>query len=112
MVTAMNIIINFILFQSHTRVSPSPQEVMIYSGMEAVNIMAITMEFIIDEYYLYKSTTSVGITTRSRQDVDGMDGDGGDAAVDKKDRCPSLPDLCRVKMDPGGRVPPPDAFRR
>ena len=33
-------------------------------------------------------------------DVDGMDGDGGDAAVADGDRCLSLPDLHRVKMDP------------
>ena len=33
-------------------------------------------------------------------DVDGMDGDGGDAAVADEDRCLSLPDLCRMKMDP------------
>ena len=45
---------------------------------------------------------SIGITIRSRQDVDGMDGDGGDAAVDDEDGCLSLPDLCRAKMDPGG----------
>ena len=63
--------------------------------------MAITMESIIDEQYLYKST-STEITTRSRQDVDGMDGDGGDAAVDDEDRCLSLPDLRRAKMDPYG----------
>ena len=48
--------------------------------------MAISMEFIIDEQYLYKSTTSTEITTRSRQDVDGMDGDGGDEVVDDEDR--------------------------
>ena len=29
-----------------------------------------------------------------------MDGDGGDAAVDDEDRCLSLPDLRRAKMDP------------
>ena len=29
-----------------------------------------------------------------------MDGDGGDAAVADEDRCLSLPDLCRMKMDP------------
>lgn len=40
------------------------------------------------------------ITTRSKQDVDGMDGDGGDAAVDDEDRCLGLLDLCRAKMDP------------
>ena len=39
------------------------------------------------------------ITTRSRQDVDGMDGDGGDAVVDDEYRCLSLPDLRRTKMD-------------
>ena len=33
-------------------------------------------------------------------DVDGMDGDGGDAAVADEDRCLSLPDLRRKKMDP------------
>ena len=33
-------------------------------------------------------------------DVDGMDGDGGDAAVADEDRCLSLPDLRRTKMDP------------
>ena len=54
---------------------------------------------------MYKSTTSIGITTRSRQDVDGMDGDGGDVAVDDEDRCLGLPDLCRVKMDPLGKFP-------
>ena len=32
--------------------------------------------------------------------VDGMDGDGGDEAVADEDRCLSLPDLRRVKMDP------------
>ena len=32
-------------------------------------------------------------------DVDGMDGDGGDAAVADEDRCLSLPDLRRTKMD-------------
>src|SRR5215216_1225101 len=100
MVTAMNIIINFILFQSHTRVSPSPQELMIYSDMEAINIVEITMESIIDEYYLYKSTMSTEITTRSRQDVDTMDGDSGVAVVDDEDRCLILPNLRRVKMDP------------
>ena len=31
-----------------------------------------------------------------------MDGDGGDAAVVDGDRCLGLPDLSRVKMDPGG----------
>ena len=41
--------------------------------------MAKTMESSTDEQYLYKSTTSTEITTRSRQDVDGMDGDGGEA---------------------------------
>jgi len=55
--------------------------------------MAMIMETIIDE-------RSLGITTRSRQDVDGMDGDGGDAAVDDEDRCLSLPDPRRAKMDP------------
>ena len=94
-----NIIIS-ISSQSYARVSPSPQELEIYSDMEAINIMAMVMETIIDEQYLYKSTTSTEITTRSRQDVDGMDGDGGDAAVDGEDRCLSLPDLRRVKMDP------------
>ena len=29
-----------------------------------------------------------------------MDGDGGDVVVDDEDRCLSLPDLRRVKMDP------------
>ena len=33
-------------------------------------------------------------------DVDGMDGDGGDAAVADEDQCLSLPDLRRTKMDP------------
>ena len=33
-------------------------------------------------------------------DVDGMDGDGGDAAVADEDRCLSLPNLRRMKMDP------------
>ena len=33
-------------------------------------------------------------------DVDEMVGDGGDAAVADEDRCLSLPDLRRVKMDP------------
>ena len=32
-------------------------------------------------------------------DVDGMDGDGGDAAVADEDRCLSLPDLRRMKMN-------------
>ena len=32
-------------------------------------------------------------------DVDGMDGDGGDAAVADEDQCLSLPDLRRMKMD-------------
>ena len=40
------------------------------------------------------------ITTRSRHDVDGMDGDGGDVAVDDEDQCLSLPDLRMMKMDP------------
>ena len=69
--------------------------------MEAINIMAKVMESIIDEYYLYKSTTSTEITTRSRKDVEGMDGYDGDAAVDDDDRCLSLPDLRRMKVDPG-----------
>ena len=64
--------------------------------------MAMVMETIIDEQYLYKSTTSTEITTRSRKDVDGMDGDGGDATMDDEYRCLSLPDLRRAKMDPGG----------
>ena len=34
------------------------------------------------------------------EDVDGMDGDGGDAAIADEDRCLSLPDLRRTKMDP------------
>ena len=42
----------------------------------------------------------MGITTRSRQDVDGMDGDGGDAAVDDEDRCLSLSNLRRANTDP------------
>ena len=42
---------------------------------------------------------SMEITTRSRQDVDGMDGDGGDATVDDENRCLSLPDLHKAKMD-------------
>ena len=29
-----------------------------------------------------------------------MDGDGADAVVVDEDRCLSLPDLCRMKMDP------------
>ena len=29
-----------------------------------------------------------------------MDGDGGDAVVDDEDRCLSLPDLRRMKIDP------------
>ena len=33
-------------------------------------------------------------------DVDGMDGDDGDAAVADEDRCLSLLDLRRMKMDP------------
>ena len=33
-------------------------------------------------------------------DADGMDGDGGDAAVADEDRCLSHPDLRRTKMDP------------
>ena len=33
-------------------------------------------------------------------DVDGMDGDGGDAVVVDEDRCLGLPDLSRMKMDP------------
>ena len=40
------------------------------------------------------------IITRSRQDVDGMDGDGGDAVVDDEDRCLSLLDLRKAKIDP------------
>src|SRR4051794_30306497 len=40
------------------------------------------------------------IITRSRQNIDGMDGDGGDVAVDDEDRCLSLLDLRRAKMDP------------
>ena len=32
-------------------------------------------------------------------DVEGMDGDGGDTAVADEDRCLSLPDLRRTKMD-------------
>ena len=43
-----NIIIS-ISSQSHTRVSPYPKELMIYSDMEANNIMAMVMETIIDE---------------------------------------------------------------
>ena len=49
MVIAMNIIIDFILFQFHTRVSPSPQKLMIYSDMEADSIIVMVMEAIIDE---------------------------------------------------------------
>ena len=30
-----------------------------------------------------------------------MDGEGGDAMVDDEDRCLGLPDLRRMKMDPG-----------
>ena len=33
-------------------------------------------------------------------DVDGIDEDGGDAAVADEDRCLSLPNLRRMKMDP------------
>ena len=33
-------------------------------------------------------------------DVNGMDGDGGDAAVVDEDRCLGLLDLSRMKMDP------------
>ena len=38
-----------ILSQSDVRVSPSPQELMIYSDMEANSIMAMIMETIIDQ---------------------------------------------------------------
>ena len=34
------------------------------------------------------------------ENVDGMDGDGGDAAVADEDRCLSFPDLRRMKMHP------------
>ena len=37
---------------------------------------------------------------KHNRDVDGMDGDGGDAAVADEDQCLSLPDLRRTKMDP------------
>ena len=37
---------------------------------------------------------------RNYGDVDGMDEDGCDAAVADEDRCLSLPDLRRKKMDP------------
>ena len=35
-----------------------------------------------------------------------MDGDGGDAAVDDEDRCLSLPDLRKAKMDPRWTISP------
>ena len=37
---------------------------MIYSDIEEINIMATIMGSIINKWYLYKSTTSIGITTR------------------------------------------------
>ena len=43
-----NIIIS-ISSESYATVSPSPQELMIYSDMEAINIMAMIMETIVDE---------------------------------------------------------------
>ena len=43
-----NIIIS-ISSQSYARVSPSPQELEIYSDMEAINIIEMVMEIIIDE---------------------------------------------------------------
>ena len=58
-----NMIIS-ILTESCARVSPSPQELLIYSDTEAINIMAIIIGLNKDEWYLYKSTTSTGITTR------------------------------------------------
>ena len=39
-------------------------------------------------------------------DVDGMDEDGGDAVVADEDRCLSLPDLHRMKMDPRWETSP------
>ena len=39
-------------------------------------------------------------------DVDGMDEDDGDAAVDDDDRCLRLHDRRRVKMDPSLASPP------
>ena len=42
----------------------------------------------------------LGIKTRWIWDVDGMDGDDGDAAVDDGDWCLSLQNRCRLKMDP------------
>ena len=39
-------------------------------------------------------------------DVDGMDGDGGDATVVGEDRCLGLPDLRRLKMDPRWMISP------
>ena len=89
-----------ILSQSCARVSLSSQELWIYSDMEAINIMAIIIGSNKDEWYLYKSTTSIGITTRWIWDVYVMVGDGGDVVVDDEDRCLGLPDLCMVKMDP------------
>ena len=68
--------------------------------------MAMVMETIVNEQFLYKSTTSTEITTRSRWVKDGMDGDDGGAAVDEdEDRCLGLPDLRRAKMDPLGKFP-------
>ena len=43
-----NIIIS-ISSQSYDRVYPYPPELMIYSNMEAINIMAMIMETIVDE---------------------------------------------------------------
>ena len=45
-------------------------------------------------------------------DVDGMDEDDGDAAVDDDDRCLGLNTRSRMKMYPSWRVPLPDPFRR
>ena len=38
-------------------------------------------------------------------DVDGMDGDDGDEEVADEDRCLSLPDMRRMKMDPQNEFP-------
>ena len=43
---------------------------------------------------------------RNYGDVDGMDGDGDDAAVVDEDRCLNLPDQHRIKMDPRWMISP------
>ena len=55
--------------QSYARVSPSPQELGIYLDMETMNIMEKIIGSNKDERYLYKSTTSMGITTRWMQNT-------------------------------------------